>query len=56
MVSDGKTLQIPQALAAAQDAQHRYQQQIPGRDANAPPHAGIRDRLELAEQIVIGCD
>ena len=56
MVSDGKTLQIPQALAAAQDAQHRYQQQIPGRDANAPPHAGIRDRLEVADQIEIGCD
>ena len=49
--------QIPQALAAAQDAQHGHQQQVPGWDANAPPHADIRNRLEVADQIeiVYGC-
>ena len=30
VVADGKTLQIPQALAATQDFQHGHQQQIPG--------------------------
>ena len=55
MVADGESLQIPQALAAAQDPEHRHQQQIPGRDTNATPHAGIRNRLEVADQIEIGC-
>ena len=47
--------QIPQALAAAQDPEDRHQQQVPGRDTYAPPHAGIRNRLEIADQIEIGC-
>ncbi len=55
MVADSKAFQIPQALAAAEDSQHRHQQQVPGRDANAPPHARVRDRLEVADQIEIGC-
>ena len=55
VVADGKALQIPQALAAAQDPEHRHQQQVPGRDANAPSHARVRDRLEVADQVEIGC-
>ena len=55
MVADGKAFQIPQALAGAQDPEHRNQEQVPGRDANAPPHLGIRDRLEVADQIEIRC-
>ena len=50
----GVALQIPQALAAAQDAQYRYQQQIPGRYAKTPPYKRIRDSLEVADQIEIG--
>ena len=46
--------QIPQALAAAQDPKYRYQQPVPGRDANAQSHARVRDRLEVADQIEIG--
>ncbi len=52
---DGKTLQITQALATAQDPQHRYQQQIPGRNANSAPHPRIRDRPEKSDQVEIGC-
>jgi len=48
-------LQISQALAAAQDAQHRHEQQMPGQDANAPPHAVIRNQLEVDDQIEISC-
>jgi hypothetical protein len=50
-----KPLQIAQALAAAQDPQHRHQQQIPGGNAHPAPHAGIRDRLQVADQVEIGC-
>jgi hypothetical protein len=53
VVTPGKAPQIPQALAFAQDSEYGDQQQIPGRDANAPPHPGIRDRLEVADQIEI---
>ena len=56
MVADGKTLQIPQALATTQDSQHRHQEQIPGRDAHPAPHPRVRDRLEGADQVEIGCD
>ena len=45
----GKTLQIPQSLALAKDPEHGNKQQIPSRDADAPPHAGIRNRLEVAD-------
>jgi hypothetical protein len=55
VMTPGKTLQIPQALALAQDAEYRHQQQVPGRDTNPSTHPGIRDRLEVADQIEIGC-
>jgi hypothetical protein len=55
VVGDGKAFQIPQALAAAKDSQDGHQQQVPGRDANAPSNARVRDRLEVANQIEIGC-
>jgi hypothetical protein len=34
VMTDGKALQIPQALAATEDAQQRHHQQIPGRKPN----------------------
>jgi len=34
VVTPSKTLQIPEALAFAQDAEHCHQQEVPGRDAN----------------------
>ena len=55
VVPASKTLQIPQALALAQDPEHRHQEQIPGRDAHAAAHAGVGDRLEEADQIEIVC-
>ena len=55
MVADRKALQIPQALAATQDSQHRHQQQIPGRKPNPAPHPCIRNRPQIADQIEIGC-
>ena len=55
MVADGKTLQIPQALATTQDSQHGHQQQIAGRDAHPALHSRVRDRLEVADQDEIGC-
>ena len=54
VMAPGKTLQIAQALAVAQDAKHRHQKQIPSRDMNPSTHPGIRDRLEVADQIEIG--
>jgi hypothetical protein len=36
MMADGKTLQIPQALASTQDSQHQHQGQLLGRDAHPP--------------------
>ena len=54
-MTDGKALQIPQALAAAQDAQHSHQQEVPGRNAHTTAHPGIRYRLEVADQVDIGC-
>lgn len=38
----------------AQDSQHRHQQQVPSRKADATPYAGIRYRLDLAVQVEIG--
>lgn len=54
VVPAGKALQIPQALATAQDAQHRHQQEVPSRKANATPHPLVRDGLEIADQIEMG--
>jgi len=55
-VAPGKTLLIAQALALAQDPEHGNKQQIPSRDANTAPHSDIRDHLEVADQIEIGCN
>jgi hypothetical protein len=55
VVTDGKTLQIPQALAAAEDSEHRNQQQIPGRKPYPAPHSRIWDRPQKTDQIEIGC-
>jgi hypothetical protein len=55
VVTPGKTLQIAQTLALAQNPKHRHQQEVPGRDANPSTHPGIRDPLEEADQIEIGC-
>ena len=55
VVPTSETLQTPQALALAQDPEDRHQQQVPGWNPDAPPHPGIRDRLEEADQIEIGC-
>ena len=63
VVEDGKAFQIPQALAAALGASlqrsSRTRAPQPGagtsRNANARPHPGIRDRLEVANQIEIAC-
>jgi hypothetical protein len=55
VVADGKTLQIPQALAAAENSQHGHQQQIPGWKPNPAPHPRILDRLQIADQVEISC-
>ena len=55
VVADGKTLQIPQALAAAEDSQHRHQQQVPGGKTHAASHPRIWDRPQIADQVEIGC-
>ena len=52
-MTPGKALQITQALAFAQDPEHRHKQQLPGWDADISPHLDIRHRLE-ADQIEIG--
>ena len=52
--SEGVELQIPQALANAQDFQHGYKQQIPGWKANPAPHPRIWDRPQVADQVEIG--
>lgn len=54
-MTDDKTLQIPQALAAAQDSQNGHQQQIPGRKSNAAPYPRIWDRPQIADLVEIGC-
>ena len=55
VVADGESFQIPQALTATQDSQHRHQQQIPGREPNPAPHPCIRDRPQIADEIEIDC-
>jgi hypothetical protein len=53
VVANGKTLQIPQALASTQDSEHGHQQQLPGGKAHASPHPRIGDRPQLADQVEI---
>jgi len=55
VVTLGKALEIPQALAVTEDSQHRQQQQVLGGNAYATPHAGIGDRPQKADQVEIGC-
>jgi hypothetical protein len=55
VVTDGKTLQIPQALATTQDSQHGHQQQIPGWKPKPTPHPRIWDRPQVADQVEINC-
>ena len=55
-MADGKALQIPQALAATQNPEHSHQQEVPGRNAHATAHPGIWYRLEVADQVEIGCN
>lgn len=55
VVADRKTLWVSQALAMAQDPQPRHQQQVSGRNPHPKPHPGVRDRLEVADWIEIGC-
>lgn len=44
VVVGGKPFQIPQALTEAQDPELLNQQHVPGRYANAAPHARVQDR------------
>ena len=55
MVSVGEPLKITKALATAEDAEHRDQQQVPGGDADATPHPSVRDGAQEADQIEISC-
>ena len=58
-VPAGKSLQITGAAAAAQDPQHRHQQQEPLRVAHPTAVATVGDSLEEADQVIrsglIGC-
>lgn len=40
---------------AAEDSQDGQQKQVPSRDTNTSSLAHIRDRLEIVDQIEIGC-
>jgi hypothetical protein len=51
-MAPSKTLQIPETLTLAHEAEYRHQQQSPGRDADTPPHPSIGDCLEMADKTV----
>jgi hypothetical protein len=51
-VPPGKGLEIPGTPAAAQDPEHRHQQQKPLRVADPTAVATVRDGLEEADQII----
>jgi Trk K+ transport system NAD-binding subunit len=55
VVSATKFAQIPQTLARAQDPEHGNKQQIQNLDVDAPADMVIRNRLEVADQIELGC-
>jgi hypothetical protein len=55
VVADGEPLEITKALATAQDAENRHQQEVPGRDADPTSHPRIRDGAQKADQIKISC-
>ena len=50
-MADGKALQIPQALAAAQDPKHRNQEQKPLGEAHPAAHPSLGDRLQKSDQV-----
>jgi hypothetical protein len=54
-MADRKSLQISKALAATEDAKHRHQQFVPGREPYARQYACVWDRLEVADQVEIDC-
>jgi hypothetical protein len=54
-VAYGEPLEFTKALATAQDAENRHQQQVPGRDADPTSHPRIRDGAQKADQIKISC-
>ena len=41
----GHVLMSPQAFAFSWDSEHFHQQQIPGRDPQAPPHPDVWGRF-----------
>ena len=47
VMADGKALQIPQALAAAQDPEHRHQEQKPLGEAHPTGHPSLGNRLQI---------
>ena len=51
VMADGKALQIPQALAAAQDPKHRNQEQKPLGEAHPAAHPSLGDRLQKSDQV-----
>ncbi len=51
VMADGKALQIPQALAAAQDPEHRHQEQKPLGEAHPAAHPSLGDRLQKTDQV-----
>lgn len=55
MLTDGKTIEFTKALARAQDAENRYQLQLPGRHPDPTPHSCIRHGAQTADQIKIDC-
>ena len=55
MLPASETPRVTQALALAQDPEYRHLQHVPSWNPDAPPHPGIWDRLEEADQIEIGC-
>ena len=56
VMTECKALKIPQALAAAQDPEHRHQEQKPLRKAHPASHPSVRDRLQETDQVGRGID
>ena len=54
-MAPGKTLQVAQALAAAEDAQHSHQQQVPSRKSDPAALPLVRDCPEITDEVEIGC-
>ncbi len=54
-MSLGESLHPHQRSLAAQDVEHRHQQQVRGRKPNTTPHSRIWDRSQITDQVEIGC-